>query len=243
MMVRSCGNRVLLVHCYYGGAAPSGEDVTVIKEIDFFKELVGANNFKHLYTNFRKNENYILSIPNFIRLVFWSNIRLLHAVICFRPDTLIIHNTFPFFSLCLINLIAVRVNTYVYMHNHRLYCANALLLRNNKYCELCLEKRYFFNGIWKRCKGNSLLKSAIYSLYGYSLRTIGLRNIRKFVVFSGKHKELILRSKLAQTDQILVLPHFVKFDDLSHSQSSSSLSDGKIKKSRLIWISLSAKLF
>ena len=122
------------------------------------------------------------------------------------------------------------------MHNHRLYCANALLLRNNKYCELCLEKRYFFNGIWKRCKGNSLLKSAIYSLYGYSLRTIGLRNIRKFVVFSGKHKELILRSKLAQTDQILVLPHFVKFDDLSHSQSSSSLSDGKIKKSRLIFV-------
>jgi len=41
------------------------------------------------------------------------------------------------------------------LHNYRLICANALLLRNGKPCELCVKKTFPLSGIRYRCYRNS----------------------------------------------------------------------------------------
>jgi glycosyltransferase involved in cell wall biosynthesis len=46
------------------------------------------------------------------------------------------------------------------LHNYRLICANALLLRDGKICELCINKKFPVDGIRYKCYRNSSLASA-----------------------------------------------------------------------------------
>jgi glycosyltransferase involved in cell wall biosynthesis len=79
----------------------------------------------------------------------------------FKPDIVHVHNFF--FSASPSVLVAIhkmRIPIVVTIHNYRLICANALLLRNNRVCELCIQHDFPWYGVKYKCYHHSAIQSA-----------------------------------------------------------------------------------
>src|SRR4029453_11122177 len=78
--------------------------------------------------------------------------RLLQEV---RPDVVHLHNTFPLISPSVIEACRARgVPVVATLHNFRLLCANAQLLRDGRPCDLCVG-RIPWRGVAHRCYRDS----------------------------------------------------------------------------------------
>jgi len=83
----------------------------------------------------------------------------------FKPDIVHVHNLFFIASPSIIYAARKHKTPVVLtVHNYRLICANALLLRDNKVCELCINKKFPLSGIRYRCYRNSAAASALVTL-------------------------------------------------------------------------------
>jgi len=79
----------------------------------------------------------------------------------FGPDLIHIHNFFFQASpAVIIEAKKHNIPVVVTIQNFRLLCTNALLLRNNKICELCINKTFAWYGIIYKCYNNSATQSA-----------------------------------------------------------------------------------
>ncbi len=78
----------------------------------------------------------------------------------FQPQIIHVHNFFYDASPSIF-YVANKYNIPVVqtLHNYRLICAGALLLRDNKPCELCINQKFPLAGIKHKCFGNSYLKT------------------------------------------------------------------------------------
>src|SRR5262245_17975497 len=127
--------RVLVAHCRY--RQRGGEDIVADSEIDLLR------GHRHdVFPLFRSNED-IATQPraSVAAQTLWSKrtIRSMErAIQAFRPDIIHVHNTFPLLSPSLywaaVNAGVPVVQT---LHNFRLLCAQAMLLRDGKVCEDC----------------------------------------------------------------------------------------------------------
>jgi glycosyltransferase involved in cell wall biosynthesis len=82
-----------------------------------------------------------------------------------KPDIIHVHN---FFFTASPSVLFVshrhKIPSVFTIHNYRLVCSNALLLRNNKVCELCISKKFPLHGIRYKCYHNSRSASALVTL-------------------------------------------------------------------------------
>ncbi|HEY0680625.1 MAG TPA: glycosyltransferase family 4 protein [Chitinophagaceae bacterium] len=88
----------------------------------------------------------------------------------FAPDLIHVHNWFFQASPSILYAAAKeQVPVIMTIHNYRLVCANALLLRNNKPCELCINEKFPLYGIKYKCyrqsSGQSALVTAITGIH------------------------------------------------------------------------------
>ena len=134
--------RILLAHNYYRTSAPSGEDIAFINE----KAMLQDSNLD--VQSYEKFNDKLIGINAFSKLKLglsnsWSHIvyqEMQNILKKFQPDIVHFHNTFPQitpsgYAACKDLGIPV-IQT---LHNFRLLCANALLLRDGKICELCVK--------------------------------------------------------------------------------------------------------
>jgi glycosyltransferase involved in cell wall biosynthesis len=79
----------------------------------------------------------------------------------FRPDVVHAHNTFPLVSPSLYFAAAkLRVPTVQTLHNFRLFCVQAMFLRESKVCEDCVGTLPW-RGVARRCYRGSAVQSAV----------------------------------------------------------------------------------
>jgi glycosyltransferase involved in cell wall biosynthesis len=79
----------------------------------------------------------------------------------FAPDIVHVHNFFFQASPAVIlEAKKCKVPVVVTIQNFRLICTNALLLRNNRVCELCVSKTFAWYGVKYKCYHNSAVQSA-----------------------------------------------------------------------------------
>jgi len=154
--------KILLAHNYYRSSAPSGEDAV------FRGERALLERSGHEIIPFERHNDDIdestfrrrcaLALDGAWSRRSYDDIAAL--IRRHRPDVAHFHNTFPLISpsayaACRDNGVPV-VQT---LHNYRLICANALLLREGKPCEACV--------------GTSLLPALRYRCYRGSLPATG----------------------------------------------------------------------
>lgn len=145
--------KILLVHNYYQSSAPSGEDIVFNNER---KLLEGGG---HEVITYERHSDHIgASAGQRISVSLqatWSSKTyrdLIDLIDQHRPDVAHFHNTFPMVSpsayrACQASSVPV-VQT---LHNYRLICPGALLLRNGRPCEDCI--------------GGSLLPAVVHGCY------------------------------------------------------------------------------
>lgn len=133
------------------------------------------------------------------------------AILAHRPDVVHVHNTFPVLSPS-VYWAAKRQGKPVVqtLHNYRLICANALLMRNGGPCEDCVG-RFPSPGLKHRCYKGSLAATApLVAMQGLH-RFVGTyaRKVDVFVVMTEFQKALMVRAGLRQ-DKLFVKPNFVQ---------------------------------
>jgi glycosyltransferase involved in cell wall biosynthesis len=134
--------RILVVHNYYGSAAPSGENSAVDAEIAMLRRA------GHEVLTFTRQSDEIRDdgwrgLFHGGLTVTWNAVELLRfrkRLRELRPDIVHVHNTFPLISPAVFWVMRSVAASVMTLHNYRIYCASALLLRDGSVCTRCLDE-------------------------------------------------------------------------------------------------------
>ena len=148
--------KILVVHAYY--QQPGGEDEC------FRDEVAMLRRHGHDVVTYEQHNDDVrdLGRVTLAARTIWSRHsyeevgRIIAAT---RPDVMHCHNTFPLISPA-VYYIAQRLGVPVVqtLHNYRLLCPNALLFRDQKPCENCVNKVIPWSGIAHKCyRGSRML--------------------------------------------------------------------------------------
>lgn len=131
----------------------------------------------------------------------------------FEPDIIHIHNIFFMASPSV--LYAARrhkVPVVMTLHNYRLICANALLFRDNKICELCIHKKFPVAGIRYKCYRNSATESGLVTIITGLHKYMGTwkNKVAAFITLNEFSRSKFLNSSLnLPPEKIITKPNFV----------------------------------
>lgn len=160
-------------------------------------------------------ESHLSKITSALRAIYnFSSARKVSKMIRqFKPDIIHIHNLFFVASPSVIYAAHKhKIPVILTLHNYRLVCANALLLRNNQICELCTQKKFPLAGIRYKCYRNSAIESAlVISITGiHKLFKTWQNKIHTYITLNEFSRSKLLHSSLSiPADKMITKPNFV----------------------------------
>ena len=202
--------RVLVVHNAY--QQRGGEDAVVESEI----ELLRANG--HEVTEYLRDNHELASMGRLSAAAgtLWSRRTVDEVgrqIARDRPDVLHAHNTFPLISPSLY-WAAERAGVPVVqtLHNFRLLCPQAMLLREEKACELCVGKSPL-SGVRHACYRGSRPQTAVLAGMLMLHRAIGTwsHKVARYIALNEFCRAKFIEGGLPAS-RIVVKPNFVDFD-------------------------------
>ena len=131
-----------------------------------------------------------------------------------RPDVMHCHNTFPLLSPSILHAAARRgVATVQTLHNFRLVCPQAQLLRDGRVCEDCVGKAFAWPGVLHACYRGSRSATAATAALSAAHRALGTwrETVDRFIALTNFSRDLFARAGLP-ADRIDVKPNFVHPD-------------------------------
>jgi len=134
--------RIMVVHNYYGSAAPSGENNAVDTEIAMLRRA-GHEVFAFGRKSDEIRDDGLRGLFHGGLSVAWNSFEVLRFRKFLRetrPDVVHVHNTFPLISPAIFWFIREHAASVLTLHNYRLFCASALLLRDGAVCTRCLDE-------------------------------------------------------------------------------------------------------
>ncbi|NKB65057.1 MAG: glycosyltransferase [Gammaproteobacteria bacterium] len=200
--------RILFVHNYY--QRPGGEDVVVRNEMEVMAEnghqvwLLSETNTE--ISDFSSKLEIALSLA-------WNKkfeLKAKEVIREFQPDIVHVHNIFPMISPSVYDA-AIEFNVPVIqtLHNYRVLCASATLLRKNRICEKCVHGTVF-NAILHKCyRGSRLGTTAVAFMIGiHRKRDTWNQKIDRVIVLTRFAKSKL--SHLFEQSKIAVKPNFLR---------------------------------
>lgn len=222
--------RILVSHNKY--QQPGGEDSVADTEI----ELLRSHGHEVLlYTR----DNADLKRINTLRAglgTIWSRktYREINGIIkTFKPDIIHSHNTFPLISPSIYwvaskNCIPV-VQT---LHNFRLFCLQAMFLREGKICEDCIN-RWPWRGIIRKCYRDSISQSLTLATLLLIHRSLGTyaRKVTRYIALNQFCRNTFIRGGLPP-EHISIKPNFVDLPYNQPSHTGSALYVGRLSEDK-----------
>lgn len=148
--------RILQIHNHY--REPGGEDTVAATEVELLRSA-GHTVIEHR----ERNPNGNLGAARDLVRAPWNSSaarRVGDLVRQHQPDVTHVHNTWYHLSPSVFSAIRRAGSpTVLTLHNYRLVCANAMLLRDGKPCELCVASRNPWHGVRHRCYRGSIIQS------------------------------------------------------------------------------------
>src|SRR3984957_19312825 len=131
----------------------------------------------------------------------------------FEPDLVHVHNIFFTASPSVIRVAAKhKLPVVLTLHNYRLICANALLLRDNAVCTLCVQKIFPLAGIRYKCyRGSAVETGLVTAVTGLhkELRT-WQKKVDAYMTLTGFARSRFQASSMAAVqDRLRLLPNFI----------------------------------
>jgi len=203
--------KLLLVHNSY--QQPGGEDQVFASEL----ELLASHGHEVVrYTAHNEAVRQLSKLTLACR-TSWSRTtyREMRALLQReRPEIVHVHNTLPLLSPAVYYAAgAARVPVVQTLHNYRLLCPNALLLREQRICEDCLARHVAWPGIIHACyrqsRGATGVVAAMLSMH----RLLGTwtRRVSRYIALTDFMRQKFIQGGF-RADQIVVKPNFVAPD-------------------------------
>jgi glycosyltransferase involved in cell wall biosynthesis len=203
--------RVLLVHNYYGSAAPSGENQVFESEGKLLRQR------GHDVSEFIRHSDAIrakgawgvlqgaLSTP-------WNSFAakdIRRKVESTHPDVVHVHNTFPLISPAIFHAIGHRAARVLTLHNYRLFCPAAIPMRAGQVCTDCLDRRSVLPALWHGCYRGSRLSTLPLAANVALHRRLGTwtKQVDAFIALTEFQRELMIKAGLP-ADLVHVKPNF-----------------------------------
>jgi len=200
--------RILLIHNYY--TQPGGEDVV------FEAERALLERYGHEVITFVE-DNARLNVINPLKAAvdtIWSkeaqrNIRKL--IEQSRPDVVHFHNTFLRISPAAYYVVKeMGLPVVQTLHNYRLICPGALLMRDGHLCEDCLDKVIPWPGIVYSCWRNSRMGTAVVTamLTVHRLLKTWIKQVDVYIALTEFARRKFIEGGLP-AEKISVKPNFI----------------------------------
>lgn len=218
--------RILFVHNAY--QQRGGEDSVVDDEVQLLRE------HGHTVELYRRDNHDIELMGRLAaaRGTLWSS-RTLREVDTLlsrlRPDVIHAHNTFPLISPSLYWAAAkCHVPVVQTLHNFRLLCPQAMLLREGRVCEDCVGKPPW-PGVARRCYRGSLPQSAVLATMLVLHRGLGTYagKVARYIALNDFCREVFVRGGLP-ANRLSVKPNFVADPGLGSATRVGFLYVGRL---------------
>ena len=186
--------KILLVHNYYGSAAPSGENKVFEAERAMLEKHGHEVVVYVRHSDEIRNGNVITRLWGKIKgaLCTVGNPFASRAVakLCreFKPDVVHFHNTFPLISPLAVRAASKYAPVVMTLHNYRTACAAGVPTRDCKVCSLCLDKKCVLDGVKHRCYRGSLVATLPLAINIAIYRKLLPKWVSRFVVLSEFQK-------------------------------------------------------
>lgn len=200
--------KILVAHNHY--LYRGGEDTVVDAEVNLLRQ---RGHQVWVYSRDNTEIQYLIPFES-AKASFWSRqtvqeLEKIHQQ--FSPDLVHAHNTFPLISPSLYGVAQkLRIPVVQTLHNFRLVCPQAMLLREGKHCEACVGELPW-RAIVHRCYRQSLPQTVLMStmLTVQRLRRIWHQQISRFIVLNQLCREIFVRGGLPM-DRLRIKPNFVE---------------------------------
>ncbi|HEX4067071.1 MAG TPA: glycosyltransferase family 4 protein [Acidobacteriaceae bacterium] len=221
--------RILILHNRYQQAG--GEDAVVSAEAT----LLHAHG--HTVSVFDENNDGIRrgidAAQTAIRCVwsFDAHRSIGQRIVDFRPDVVHIHNFFPRLSPSVHHACRqAGIPVVQTLHNYRLLCPAATLLRDGKICESCVGKSFPWSAVQHSCYHHSAAASAAVAnmLLFHRLCGTWSRTVTRFIALSQFARDKFISAGLP-ADKMDVKPNFVVSDPgMSSADEGYALFVGRL---------------
>jgi len=203
--------KILFIHNKY--KQYGGEDVAV--ELETAVLIKKGHEVRSIFFDNTTIGSFFSKITAGFRSVYnFSSARLISKTILqFKPDVIHIHNLFFIASPSVIYAANKhKVPVILTLHNYRLICANALLLRNNQVCELCTQKKFPLAGIKYKCYRDSFGGSAfVTAITGiHKISATWKNKVSTYITLNEFSRSKLLNSSLGvPEDKMITKPNFI----------------------------------
>jgi glycosyltransferase involved in cell wall biosynthesis len=221
--------KIIVAHNLYQHRG--GEDTVVEAEVALLRS---AGHEVHVYERHNSDLQSASGLKKMGMLsdVFWSRRTVsdfTNLIDDMSPDVIHVHNTLPLISPSIYWIAnRRRVPVVQTLHNFRLLCPQALLLRDGKVCELCL------NGVpWQSirfgCYRSSRVETAAIAGTIQLHRTIGTwsEKVAKYIALNEFCREKFVAGGIPP-QKIVVKPNFIDLDDRAVSEREGLLFVGRL---------------
>lgn len=202
--------KILLVHNDYGKY--SGEEAVVDRMAGMLAEH-GYQVAQLRMTTAHSRETLTGKIHGFVAGLYSpAGVRAMRRVLQReQPDVVNVHNLYPFISpAALFECKKAGVPVVMTIHNFRLICPTGLFMRNNRPCELCLEKGNEWGCVKYNCE-HSMLKSVGYAARNAVARLTGAysRCVDRFACITDFQRRKLVAAGF-DAGKITVIPNAVE---------------------------------
>lgn len=226
--------RILLIHNYYGSAAPSGENKV------FEAEKAMLEKHGHEVAVYTRHSDEIRNGNVIARL--WGKVKGAMCTVgnpfaawavakkCreFNPDVVHFHNTFPLISPLAVRAASKYAPVVMTLHNYRTVCAAGVPTRDGKVCSLCLDKKCVCDGIKHRCYRGGVLATLPLALNIAIYRQCLPKWVSRFIVLSEFQKRKMVEYGWPE-EKIVVKGNFVSGGVESGGVKSFGVEGGPIQ--------------
>lgn len=200
--------KILIAHNAYHYRG--GEDTVVDAEVTLLRR------HGHEVLLYRRDNADIGRMPRWQTALdtFWSRRTMdeIDRLQCgFRPDLIHAHNTFPLISPSLYGIAEkLKVPVVQTLHNFRLICPQAMLMRNGRSCTDCVG-RWPWRGVLHRCYRESVAQSAVTAAMLSAHRITGTwrHRVSRYIVLNQTCRELFTEGGLPM-ERMRIKPNFVE---------------------------------
>ncbi|MDB5825220.1 MAG: glycosyltransferase [Herminiimonas sp.] len=200
--------KILIAHNRYQHRG--GEDVMVEAETELLR-----SHGHELLIHERHNDD-LASMPKMEAALqtFWSSNTvsdIQRECLAFAPDVIHVHNTFPLISPSLYWIASkLRIPVVQTLHNFRLVCPQAMLLRDGRICEDCVGKLPW-RGVVHRCYRDSAAQSAVVAGMLIAHGAIGTWDdkVTRYIALNEFCRERFVRGGLPP-ERLRIKPNFVQ---------------------------------
>lgn len=200
--------KIAFCHNYY--QQPGGED----QVFDAESKMMEENG--HEVLRYTRHNDEIKQLSKFATLkkTFWNSqvySELRDKLGQFKPDIVHFNNTFPLISPAAYKAARQSGASVVQtLHNFRLICPGAALVRNGSACERCVGKLVAWPAIWNRCYRDNMMASAVTTGMNSWHRIRGTYNkfVNRFIALTKFCKEKFVQGGIS-ADRISIKQNFV----------------------------------